>query len=194
MNRLLESVRKALALITADGRVAVLIGGLAVSARSMPRFTFDADLAVAVDSDEQAESLVRSFVARGYEVVATMEQSGVDRLAGIRFIDPDGVALDVLTASSGIESEIVAAAEEIDVVEGFPMRVATAGHLIALKLLSVGPGRETDAADLRALASVATKSDWQQASEAVELIVQRGFNRDRDLAASLATLRREAGR
>jgi hypothetical protein len=41
-----------------------LIGGLAVSARTEPRFTRDADLAVAVASDAQAEALIHDLRAR----------------------------------------------------------------------------------------------------------------------------------
>jgi hypothetical protein len=41
-----------------------LIGGLAVSARTEPRFTRDADLAVAVASDAQAEALIHDLRVR----------------------------------------------------------------------------------------------------------------------------------
>jgi hypothetical protein len=46
--------------------------------------------------------------------------------------------------------------------------------LIAMKLLSVGEGRETDWADLRSLAGIAAAHEWSIASEAVELILSRG--------------------
>ena len=46
-----------------------LIGGLAVSARSEPRFTRDIDLAVAVSANA-VDSLGRSLVARGLEIDA----------------------------------------------------------------------------------------------------------------------------
>jgi hypothetical protein len=39
-----------------------LVGGLAVSARAEPRFTRDADLAVAVARDAEAEALIRALV------------------------------------------------------------------------------------------------------------------------------------
>jgi len=38
-----------------------LVGGLAVSARTEPRFTRDADIAVAVASDAEAEGLTRDL-------------------------------------------------------------------------------------------------------------------------------------
>lgn len=61
-----------------------LIGGLAVSAWGEPRYTRDVDLAVAVDVDEHAEQLVHDLSARGYEVVAIIEQTRTKRLATAR--------------------------------------------------------------------------------------------------------------
>ena len=74
-------------------------------------------------------------------------------------------------------------------VQGVLLPVARTGHLIALKLLSVAPGRETDAADLRNLAAVATQEEWNLASEAVAQIQERGFARGRQLDSELFTLR-----
>ncbi len=50
-------------------------------------------------------------------------------------------------------------------------------------------GRETDAADLRSLAAVATEDEWNLASEAVAQIQHRGFARGRQLEAALLSLR-----
>ena len=58
-----------------------LVGGLAVSARTEPRFTRDADIAVAVQNDAEAEDLVRSLHARGYSVGAVVEHSSAGRPA-----------------------------------------------------------------------------------------------------------------
>ena len=103
--------------------------------------------------------------------------------------DADGVEIDVLTASSGIEAEIVEAADELDVIDGIRVPVAATGHLIALKLLSVAPGRETDVADLHSLAKAADAGEWDRAEAAVSLITARGFHRGRDLVADLAASR-----
>ena len=139
---LLDSVRRAVAVASAGGHVGVLVGGLAVSARAEPRFTRDADLVIALDADVEAEAVVRAFLLQGYQLRALLEQSSVGRISGARLIDPDGVDVDLLTASSGIEAEIVAAADELEIVGGLRVHVAATGHLIALKLLSVAPGRD----------------------------------------------------
>ncbi|OLC82383.1 MAG: hypothetical protein AUH72_06885 [Acidobacteria bacterium 13_1_40CM_4_65_8] len=61
-----------------------LVGGLAVSARTEPRFTRDADLAVALASDAEAEALIHSLRARDYGIEAVVEQEAVGRLATVR--------------------------------------------------------------------------------------------------------------
>jgi len=45
-----------------------LVGGLAVSARTEPRFTRDADLAVALADDAEAEALIHSLRAHDYSI------------------------------------------------------------------------------------------------------------------------------
>lgn len=166
-----------------------IVGGLAVSARCDPRFTRDVDIAVVVDTDEHAEALVHELTAHGLRMTGLVEQEATGRMAMARLSSEDGMSVDLLIASSGIEAEVVANAETLEVVRGVLLPVARTGHLIALKLLSVAPGRETDAADLRNLAGVATEDDWKIASEAVGQIQERGYSRGRQLDNELLTLR-----
>jgi len=171
-----------------------LVGGLAVSARAEPRFTRDVDIAVAVSDDDDAEALAGSLMAGGYRFVASVEHDTTGRLATVRLASAHTgrkVVVDLLFASSGIEPEIVAAAELLDVMPGVTVPVARVGHLIAVKLLARDDEtRRQDHIDLLALLQVATPDDLALAREAIELITDRGFNRDRDLAAGLAGLLR----
>jgi hypothetical protein len=73
------------------GHASALVGGLAVSTRSAPRFTRDIDLAVAVAGDADAEALVRRFIVAGYGVTAMIEQETTGRFATARLI-PRGIA------------------------------------------------------------------------------------------------------
>lgn len=172
-----------------EGVSGCLVGGLAVSARCDPRFTRDIDVAIAIEDDARAEALVQKLGTVGFRAGAVAEQEAVGRLAMIRFIDDDDTTIDMLTASSGIEAEVVADAESLEVVRGVIIPVARVGHLIALKLLSVSPGRETDALDLRHLAAIATSAEWDRAADAVEKITARGYARGRDLTSDLRSLR-----
>src|SRR4051812_17183338 len=101
-----------------EGQAAALVGGLAVSARTEPRFTRDVDLALSVRDDRHAERVVQHLLSHGYRVLGIVEQEAVKRLATVRFGQPGetsaGVVADLLFASSGIEPEIVAAAEPLE--------------------------------------------------------------------------------
>ena len=186
---LLTAASQVLSALRRENVDGCIVGGLAVSARCDPRFTRDVDIAVVVDTDEHAEALVRALTSYGLRTAGLIEQEAVGRLAMARLSTDDGLSVDLLIASSGIEAEVVASAETLEVVRGMLLPVARTGHLIALKLLSVAPGRETDAADLRSLAAVATADEWNLASEAVTQIHKRGFARGRQLDAELLTLR-----
>ena len=50
--------------LTASGATYALVGGLAVSARTEPRFTRDLDLVVAVTNDREAEALINFLSSR----------------------------------------------------------------------------------------------------------------------------------
>jgi predicted nucleotidyltransferase len=171
-----------------------LVGGLAVGARTEPRFTRDVDVAVAVPSDVEAELYVLSLRQAGYELSATVEQVTQTRLATVRLRrGGKGPVVDLLFATSGIEDEIVAAARPLEIVEGLTMEVAQVGHLIAMKLLAHDPRtRPLDQADLLALAKVADEIEWTRAEAAVRIIEERGFHRGRDLTAALAACRERA--
>jgi predicted nucleotidyltransferase len=193
----MTSVESALRLIVADlarGRHRVaLVGGFAVSARTEPRFTRDVDLVVAVSDDEAAEQLLRGLVARRYVLVATVEHDPSERLATARLASPAGpgyeLIVDLLFASSGVESEIADRAEPLELLEGLVVPVARLGDLLALKLLSRDDDtRPQDAADLRALLAVAAADDLALARETAALIDARGYARGRDLAAALELL------
>jgi predicted nucleotidyltransferase len=170
-----------------------LVGGLAVSARTEPRFTRDADIAVIVDSDEQAEELVYSLKAAGYSIDTLVEQEAVSRLATVRLspagADLSGIVVDLLFASSGIEREVVENAERLRVLEGIEVPVARVSHLIALKVLSRDDvKRPQDLVDLRALLKVASETDLNEARKACALIAERGYARGRDLQRDFESL------
>jgi predicted nucleotidyltransferase len=186
---LIATASEVLTLLRREGVQGCLVGGLAVSTRCDPRFTRDVDLALAVTDDSHAEGIVNLLTQQGFRIDAVVEQETKNRLAMTRLVSHDDTSIDLLIASSGIEAEVVADAEPLEVVKQIILPVARVGHLIALKLLSVAPGRETDYSDLRNLALVADEVEWQRAKSAVRLIVERGYSRNRDLESDLETLR-----
>lgn len=163
-----------------------------MSVRAEPRMTRDADVAVSVRGDDETEALLHTLTHHGFVVETLVEQVAADRLATarLRHTEAGSLVTDLLFASSGVEPEVVAAASRVEVLSGVVMPVATVGHLIALKLLARDDRqRPNDADDLAWLRQVATDGDWAEAAHAVELIRQRGYDRGRDLATALETLR-----
>jgi predicted nucleotidyltransferase len=173
-----------------------LVGGLAVSARTEPRFTRDADFAVALATDTEAEALIHQLRTYDYHIEAIVEQEAVGRLATVRLTRSSEVqppVVDLLFASSGIEREVVADAERIELLPELTIGVARIGHLIALKVLSRDDVRRPqDLVDLRALLRVASPAELARARESLVLIADRGYHRGRDLMSEMNTLLRLA--
>jgi hypothetical protein len=187
-----SALRRAVADLNAVKARWALVGGLAVSARTIPRFTRDLDFAVAVANDGEAEDVVHRLRSRDYAPVEVLEQDYVKRLSGVRLArGGSDVVVDLLFASSGIESEVVANADRLEVLPRLTVPVATTPHLIALKVLA---GRSQDLTDLGYLIPSASSAELDAAREAVKLIQARGFNRGQDVVADLETLIADAKR
>jgi hypothetical protein len=189
----LETILRRIAIdLRQEHRAFALVGGLAVSVRTEPRFTRDADLVVAVGSDADAETLVHRLRARGYRDALVVEQLATGRMATVRLglsTELYAPVVDLLFASSGIEPEVVDAAEAIEIVRGLTVPVAATGHLIALKVLARDDvKRPQDLVDLRALLRVSTVEELDRARDALALITARGYGRGRDLDRDLAAI------
>lgn len=178
-----------------------LVGGLAVSIRSEPRTTRDVDVAVAVSGDPEAEMVLKKLLSTGYQILedgGQMERRDIGRLAGMRLLAPGtrSSIVDLLFHFAGIEAEVVAAAELIEVEPRFFAPVAQTGHLVALKLLAVAqnPDRPQDGPDLMNLLRHADYGERQRARDAVDRIARSVFAPPGvDLGAELADWERRAG-
>ena len=196
-------IRLARALVRLESDLSALglrwaaIGGLAVAARAEPRTTRDLDVAIAVAGDPEAEKIILALRGRGYREASTravMEQKDVGRLATVRFLVPegeaaedeeDGLIVDLMFASSGVEPEIVAASERMMVMQELVVPIVRTGHLFALKVLA---GRPKDLQDCQFLWRRMGPEDLQEARETLGLINQRGFHRGKDLDAEFARI------
>ncbi len=193
MNRIEQALQDIAADLNAYGVASCLVGGLAVSVRTEPRFTRDVDLAVSVANDAAAEELIAHLTSRGYSVLAIVEQASLGRLATVRLSapgeSPEGVIVDLLFASSGIETEIVAQAELVSIFSSFEFPVARLEHLIAMKVLARDPGRRPqDESDLNLLVQNADEVQIRDARVAMELIESRNANRGKDLSEELQSV------
>ncbi len=185
-SRLEEAAQQALGDLARLGGRMALVGGVAVSVRSTPRTTRDLDFAIAVSGDLEAEQLVFAFQKLGYQLYGVFEQTATQRLATARFSFPGRRAgeagVDLLFASSGIEPEIVTAAERIEVLPGINLPIARLGHLLALKTLAHDDlRRPQDRIDVLALLQYATREELERARQALTLITSRGYHRGKNL-------------
>lgn len=160
-----------------------LVGGIATSARSEPRFTRDVDVAVAVSSDEQAEEGLFRLAGLGYVVLATVEQDAMGRLATARLRHPSGIACDLIFATCGVEQEIVDDAEFLDVFDDLEIPTATTEALLAMKVLAATEQRPRDLEDIRALIRASPVWSEDVLLQLLDLITARGFHRKQDLRA-----------
>lgn len=184
-----KRIQSIVTLIESQGRRCALVGGVAVSLWTRERFTKDIDFAVAVSSDSEAESLALVFQQAGYPLAQVFEHKTKGLLSTLRFLVPGGRSepeLDLLFATSGIEREVVDAAEKLELLPRVRVPVARIHHLIAMKLVAESDVRAQDRVDLQALIAVSTKRELELAKTACQLIQERGFAREKDLQAVLA--------
>ena len=161
-----------------------LIGGVAVSFRTIERFTRDIDFAVAVENDEKAEEIVRELRTLGYQVYSLLEQTKHGRIATVRLSKgrEGSILVDLLFASSGIEVEVSMDSEPIEIFRDVFIHTATLSSLLALKVLSAdSEHRPQDTVDIKNLLKEATQYDLKRADELIRLIALRGFNRGKNL-------------
>ncbi|HXG55168.1 MAG TPA: nucleotidyl transferase AbiEii/AbiGii toxin family protein [Vicinamibacterales bacterium] len=187
--RLLTVLRRIAEALDGHRQPWALVGGLAVSVRCEPRFTRDIDVAAAVKDDAGAAALVSRLVASGFRLRLSLEHEALRRLATVRLTPPgepeEGIVVDLLFASSGIESEICRDADRLKLAPGLTVPVARAGHLVAMKLLALAPDRPQDAIDLHALIATLTEADRAHARLATARIVTLGANRSKPLREEL---------
>ncbi|MHB8876021.1 MAG: nucleotidyl transferase AbiEii/AbiGii toxin family protein [Myxococcaceae bacterium] len=161
-----------------------LVGGLAVGARSEPRFTRAVDLAIAVGSDHDAEQLVHRLQRRGYSLVSMFEHRPTGRIATVRLYSPaaPGLLVDLLFAASGVETETVGAASPETVMAHLRLPVAQRSHLLAMKVVAAHPDRRPqDFADIRALLAEASPAEISAVEALLRLVAKRGFSGRADL-------------
>ena len=162
-----------------------LVGGLAVSIRGEVRFTRAVDLATVVATDGATESLVHELGASSYLLIAVVEHAAKNRLATARLESPNGVVIDLLAASCGVESEVVAHATLVTLENIGEIPVARAEDLLAMKVLSMSERRLQDHLDAVSLLLTNPALDLNAVRALLRDITQRGYHRDQDLLAKL---------
>ena len=168
-----------------------LVGGLAVSLRAEIRFTRDVDLAVTVNDDADAESLIYGLKRSAYVPIVTVEHELHSRLSTVRLQTVAGIKVDLLFASCGIEDEIVKRATPVMVRGSLNVPVAATEELIAMKILSMSEQRIQDRIDIHRLVQFATGLDTDRIRDDLALITKRRYHRDQDLLSKFESIMSE---
>lgn len=140
-----------------------------------------------VDDDADAENLVRALASAQYRSLAVVEHEIARRLSTVRLAAPEGVVVDLLFASTGLEREIAMRAEPMELPDVGMVPVARAEELLAMKILSMRDARLQDRLDAQRLVEVG-ELDIGAVRADLALIRERGFDRGQDLEAKLASV------
>jgi hypothetical protein len=144
---LIAALRDLQAALAAHGRPAMIIGGIAVMARGVPRQTIDIDATIAAegtDLDELLHTLERHRVLpRVPDALAFARERQVLLLRH----EPSGTPLEITLAWLPFELDALARASVVD-FRGVPVRVATAEGLVVYKAVA---WRERDRSDIERL-------------------------------------------
>lgn len=156
-----------------------LIGGLAVSFRTIERATKDIDIAIAVSNDKESENIIREFGNLGFKPTTLMENKNTGAISTVRMLSDNfgSIYLDLLFGATGIESEVVESSDLIELLPGLNAKIASLSSLIAMKILSSNNvKRRQDIIDLQNLIESANEAELAEAKHLINLIQERGFN------------------
>jgi hypothetical protein len=137
-----------------------VMGGFAARAWGLPRPTFDADIAIAADSD----SLPRLYTAlesAGFDVPPEHKTGFLDTIGGFqkarvnRFVDGHVWSTDLFVARGAFMTSALARARDAE-IGGTSVRVMAPEDIILLKLIA---HRRKDLADIEEMIAVCTSLD-----------------------------------
>ena len=181
----LRAVRDGLAEL---GRPWMVIGGVAVIASGVPRYTADIDATLSAP-DESPERLIAAL--RPHGIVPRLDDAVTfarERQVLLLRHEPSGVPLDISLALLPFEEEALAAAHEADYA-GVPVRLPRVDDLIIYKLVASRP-RDIDDVE-RLLALHGPTLDLPRLRQIVGEFAQALDDQERP--AALARLLRGAG-
>lgn len=110
------------------------------------------------------------------------------RVATVRLLSPQRVRVDLLFATSGIETEVVGNATTVSLVGVAELPVVQAEELLAMKILSMTEERLQDRIDAKNLLAFNPELNLARVHELLRLITERGFHRNQDLETKLRGL------
>lgn len=144
---LIAALRDLQAALAAHGRPAMIIGGIAVMARGIPRQTIDIDATIAAEGTD-LDDLLHTLAGHGIlpRVPDALAFARERQVLLLRH-EPSGTPLEITLAWLPFELDALARASVVD-FRGVPVRVATAEDLVVYKAVA---WRERDRSDIERL-------------------------------------------
>jgi hypothetical protein len=145
-----QALRALVAALDRSGRPSMIIGGIAVIARGVPRLTRDIDATVAAAGTD-LDALLEALAGKRIEP-RIPDATAFARETQVLLLEhrPSGVEIDLSLAWLPFELEAIAAAEPIT-LHGAKARVARAEDLIVYKVVAWRPQDQQDVERLLAL-------------------------------------------
>lgn len=188
MSKLTEALRSLSSALEGLGVGWFLFGAQAAIFRGSRRLTNDIDVTLVL-AGEPTQPVVARMQREGFSLRVADVDGFVDTTKVLPFVhDPTRVPVDVVLGESPLEELFLQASEHIDVGAGLVIPVASAEHLIVMKLLA---GRPKDLDDSTAIAR-ANDVDFVQVESLAEALAE-GLG-EHDILAALTELRRRLAR
>lgn len=153
-----KSIARLVATLRTLGIEFAIVGGVAVSLVSTPRFTADVD-AVLLDIDGRLDWLVDELKKAGYESRATDPIGFARRTRVPTMRDENGVGIDLMLGLLPFDLDL-ARAVTATLSDLSTVPVASPSHLLVMKAIAWRP---KDIEDIRQLVSVNPGIDWSSA-------------------------------
>ena len=134
-----------------------IIGGVAVSIRSVPRYTQDVDAVLWV-GEYGWEELINQITRRGLKTRATDPVGFARQNRLLLLTDEDGVHIDLSFGALPFEEDMVRNAEPIEIGHGCVAAIATAEALVLMKAIAWRP---KDKQDIREIVSLNPDLNWE---------------------------------
>jgi len=133
-----------------------VIGGVAVSIRSVPRFTKDVDAVIWV-GESGWDTLLEKLNKQGLKARATDPIGFARHNRLLLLVDEDGVEVDLSFGALPFEEEMIRNAEPIEISPGCTASIATAEALVIMKAIA---WRNKDKLDIQEIVSINHNLDW----------------------------------
>ena len=133
-----------------------VIGGVAVSLRSVPRFTTDVDAVIWV-GESGWDSLLSHLTNHGLKARASDPIGFARHNRLLLLTDEDEVEIDLSFGALPFEEDMVRNAESIEISPGLTASIATAEALVVMKAIAWRP---KDQLDIRELVSINPDRNW----------------------------------